>query len=377
MKLMHLSDLHIGKRVNDFSMMEDQQFILKEIQGITDDVKPDAVLIAGDIYDKSIPTAEAVQLFDEFLTGLAERNLPVFFVSGNHDSAERISFGSHILAASDIYIAPVFDGKVKCVTMEDAFGRLNIYMLPFIKPVNVRKYFPDAEIESYDDAVRVVMKHIGIEESERNILIAHQFITGAERSDSEELSVGGLDNIDADALEAFDYVALGHIHRPQKVGRETIRYCGTPLKYSFSEVNHRKSVTVVTIEEKGQIQIETVPLVPRHDMRKIKGSYEELTLKANYENTATDDYLHVTLTDEEDILDAIGKLRSIYPNIMKLEYDNVRTRNQQVIEADEQVEVKSPADLVGEFYQLQNDQELSTDQFEYMNGLIERIWEVQ
>lgn len=377
MKLIHLSDLHIGKRVNDFSMMEDQQFILKEIQSITDNVKPDAVLIAGDIYDKSIPTAEAVQLFDEFLTGLAERNLPVFFVSGNHDSAERISFGSHILAASDIYIAPVFDGEVKCVTMEDAFGRLNIYMLPFIKPVNVRKYFPDAEIESYDDAVRVIMEYIGMDESERNILIAHQFITGAERSDSEELSVGGLDNIDVDALEAFDYVALGHIHRPQKVGRETIRYCGTPLKYSFSEVNHRKSVTVVTIEEKGQIQIETVPLVPRHEMRKIKGSYEELTLKANYENTATDDYLHVTLTDEEDILDAIGKLRSIYPNIMKLEYDNVRTRNQQVIEADEQVEAKSPADLVGEFYQLQNDQDLSTDQFEYMNGLIERIWEVQ
>lgn len=377
MKLIHLSDLHIGKRVNDFSMMEDQQFILKEIQGITDDVKPDAVLIAGDIYDKSIPTAEAVQLFDEFLTGLAERNLPVFFVSGNHDSAERIAFGSHILSASDIYIAPVFDGKVNCVTMEDAFGKLNIYMLPFIKPANVRKYFPDAEIESYDDAVRVVMKHIGIDESERNILIAHQFITGAERSDSEELSVGGLDNIDVDALEAFDYVALGHIHRPQKVDRETIRYCGTPLKYSFSEVNHRKSVTVVTIEKKGQIQIETVPLVPRHDMRKIRGSYEALTLKANYENTATDDYLHVTLTDEEDILDAIGKLRSIYPNIMKLEYDNVRTRNQQVIEADEQVEAKSPVDLVGEFYQLQNDQELSADQSEYMNGLIERIWEVQ
>lgn len=376
MKFIHLSDLHIGKRVNDFSMLEDQQYIIKEILQITDAANPDAVIIAGDIYDKSIPTAEAVQLFDEFLTRLAERNLPVFLVSGNHDSAERIAFGSHILSASGIHISPVFDGKVQCVSLQDAHGEVCVYMLPFIKPAHVRKYFPDAEIDSYNDAVKVVMNSLDVDGSKRNVLIAHQFITGAERSDSEEVSVGGLDNIDADAFDAFDYVALGHIHRPQKVGRETIRYCGTPLKYSFSEAGHKKSVTVVTMEEKGEIIIDMIPLTPKHDMRKIKGSYEELTLKSNYIDTDVEDYLHVTLTDEEDVLDAIGKLRSIYPNIMKLEYDNARTRNQQTVVVDERVEEKSPEELVGEFYELQNNQELSEEQRSYLSEMIEKIWEV-
>lgn len=377
MKLIHLSDLHIGKRVNDFSMLEDQHFILNEILQIIDDVSPDAVLIAGDIYDKSIPTAEAVQLFDGFLTRLAQRKVPVFLVCGNHDSAERIAFGADILSESQIYISPVFQGEVRKVTLTDEFGELNLYLLPFIKPAHVRKYFPDAEVESYNDAVKMVIDSLEIDGKERNLLVAHQFITGAKRCDSEELSVGGLDQIDASVFDAFDYVALGHIHRPQKVGRETIRYCGTPLKYSFSEVDHKKSVTVVTMAKKGKVEIDTIPLIPKHDMRKIKGSYEELTLKSNYENTKTDDYLHVTLTDEEDVLDAIGKLRSIYPNIMKLEYDNARTRNQQTMEVDEYVEEKSPSELVSEFYQLQNDRKLSDEQTGYMKKLIEQIWEVQ
>ncbi|MDD3403100.1 MAG: exonuclease SbcCD subunit D [Hespellia sp.] len=377
MKFMHLSDLHIGKRVNDFSMLEDQQFILKEILKITDEVKPDAVLIAGDVYDKAVPAAEAVQLLDAFLTKLESRGLPVFLVSGNHDSAERIAFGSQILSESGIYIAPVFQGNVQKITLADEYGELDLFMLPFIKPAHVRRYFPEAEVESYDDAVRTVLNSLDVDESKRNVLIAHQFITGAERSDSEELSVGGLDNIDANAFDAFDYVALGHIHRPQKVMRDTIRYAGTPLKYSFSEADHKKSVTVVTMEEKGRIDIDTIPLMPRHDLRKIKGSYEELTRKANYENTDTQDYLQVTLTDEEDILDAIGKLRSIYPNIMKLEYDNARTRNQQTMDICEHVEEKTPPELVKEFYQLQNNQEMSEEQEGYLSELIEKIWEVR
>lgn len=375
MKFIHLSDLHIGKRVNDFSMLEDQAYILTEILNIIDDVTPDAVLIAGDIYDKSIPTAEAVQLFDDFLTRLAKRAMTVFMVSGNHDSPERLSFGAQILSTSDVYISPVFDGKVKRVELEDSYGKLNVYMLPFIKPANVRRYFPDAEADSYDAAVKVVMESLDVDTSKRNLLIAHQFITGAERSDSEEVSVGGLDNIDANVFDAFDYVALGHIHRPQKVGRETIRYCGTPLKYSFSEVNHKKSVTVVTMEGKGNITIDTVALTPKYDMRKIEGSYDEITWKKNYENTDTEDYMHITLKDEEDILDAIGRLRSIYPNIMKLEYDNARTRTHQEVDFDEHVEQKLPIQLYQEFYQMQNNQDLSDEQQEYLSDAIDKIWE--
>lgn len=375
MKFIHLSDLHIGKRVNDFSMLEDQAYILTEILNIIDDVTPDAVLIAGDIYDKSIPTAEAVQLFDDFLTRLAKRAMTVFMVSGNHDSPERLSFGAQILSTSDVYISPVFDGKVKRVELEDSYGKLNVYMLPFIKPANVRRYFPDAEADSYDAAVKVVMESLEVDTSKRNLLIAHQFITGAERSDSEEVSVGGLDNIDANVFDAFDYVALGHIHRPQKVGRETIRYCGTPLKYSFSEVNHKKSVTVVTMEGKGNITIDTVALTPKYDMRKIEGSYDEITWKKNYENTDTEDYMHITLKDEEDILDAIGRLRSIYPNIMKLEYDNARTRTHQEVDFDEHVEQKLPIQLYQEFYQMQNNQDLSDEQQEYLSDAIDKIWE--
>lgn len=399
MKFIHLSDLHIGKRVNDFSMLDDQAYILTEIIQIIDKEQPDAVLIAGDIYDKSVPSAEAVQLFDDFLTRLVKRNLSIFIISGNHDSAERVAFGAHILSSANVFIAPVFQGEIQPITLEDSNGKCNIYMLPFVKPAHVRRYFSkrkievgadvdknvDAEssadadkgieIETYDDAVKTIMKSLKVDKTERNLLIAHQFITGATRSDSEELSVGGLDNIDANAFDDFDYVALGHIHRPQKVGRDTIRYCGTPLKYSFSEADHKKSVTVVTMGEKGHISIDTVPLVPKHDLRKVKGSYEEITLKKNYEDTDTQDYVHITLTDEEDILDAIGKLRIIYPNIMKLEYDNKRTRAHQALDLDEHVEEKSPMQLFEEFYEKQNNQELNEMQRTYLEENIAKLWE--
>ena len=326
MKFMHLSDLHLGKRVNEFSMFEDQDYILKKILTIIQEEKPDGVLIAGDVYDKSIPSVEAVGLLDDFLKKLAKAHIQTFIISGNHDSPERLAFAAELIEPSGIHISSAYDGKVRPISMQDDYGTVNIYMLPFVRPAHVRSVFPKENTESYTEAIRTAISHMEIHEEERNLLITHQFVTGAQRSESEEISVGGTDNVDASVFQAFDYVALGHIHGPQQMGRESIRYCGTPLKYSFSEAGHHKSVTVLELREKGNLKIRTVDLLPLHDMRELKGTYEELTNRKNYEGTAVDDYLHITLTDEEDILDAIGKLRVIYPNLMKLDYDNQRTR---------------------------------------------------
>ncbi len=375
MKFIHLSDLHIGKRVNEFSMIEDQTYILGQILRIIDEEKPDGVWICGDVYDKPVPSAEAVQLFDDFLTRLANRKLQVFVIAGNHDSAERIAFGAGLMAVSGVHMSPVYHGKVAPTVMEDETGKVAVYMLPFLKPVHVRRYFPDESIESYTQALEVAVSHMELDENATNILLTHQFVTGAIQSESEEISVGGSDNVDGAVFEAFDYVALGHIHRPQKVGSDRIRYCGTPLKYSFSEANDEKSVTVVTSEGKGKLSIRTVPLIPKHDMREIKGIYEELTLKANYEHTATDDYLHITLTDEEDIPDAVQRLRVIYPNLMKLSYDNKRTREHADLSYTQETVNKSPLALFSEFYEKQNHQPMSDEQLQFTKELIEKIWE--
>lgn len=375
MKFLHLSDLHIGKRVNEFSMLEDQEYILTKIINIIDNEKPDAVIIAGDVYDKSVPSAEAVQLFDDFLCKLAKRKLQVFVISGNHDSAERMAFGGRLMDISGVHMSPVYNGKVEAISLDDEFGRVNFFMLPFVKPANVRRFFEDAEIESYTDAVRVAVENMNFNADERNVIVTHQFVTGAEKCESEEISVGGSDNVDASVFDAFDYVALGHIHGPQNIGSERVRYCGTPLKYSFSEAKHKKSVTVVEMEEKGSLKIRTVALEPKRDMREIKGTYAEITLKDNYINTNTDDYMHITLTDEEDIPDAIGKLRVIYPNLMKLDYDNKRTRSSAKLDIIENIEQRSPLDLFSEFYEKQNNQPMTDGQTEFMKSLIENIWE--
>lgn len=375
MKLIHLSDLHLGKRVNEFSMLEDQEFILTKIINIIDGEKPDAVIIAGDVYDKSVPSAEAVQLFDDFLCRLAKRKLHVFVISGNHDSAERMAFGGRLMEMSGVHMSPVCNGTVKPISLEDEFGRVNFYMLPFVKPANVRRFFEDSEIESYTDAVRATVESMNVNTAERNVIITHQFVTGAERSESEEISVGGSDNVDASVFDCFDYTALGHIHGPQNIGSERIRYCGTPLKYSFSEAKHKKSVTVVELREKGSLEVRTVALEPKRDMREIKGTYAEITLKENYINTDTDDYMHITLTDEDDIPDAIGKLRVIYPNLMKLDYDNNRTRTCAKLDIIENIELRSPLDLFSEFYENQNNQPMTDGQSEFMESLIESIWE--
>lgn len=375
MKLVHLSDLHLGKRVNEFSMLEDQKHILWEILRIIGREKPDGVIIAGDVYDKAVPPAEAVALLDEFLVRLAGMRTEVFIISGNHDSAERIAFGSRLIRESGVHLSPVFSGEIEPCTLTDEYGEVQIRMLPFIKPADVRHAFPEEEIRDYTDAVRTVIRHMNPDPSVRNILVAHQFVTGAERSDSEDVSVGGMDNVDASVFEPFDYVALGHIHGPQRIGRETVRYCGTPLKYSFSERNHVKSVTVVTLGEKGRTEIRTVPLIPLHDMREIRGTYEELTLRKNWEGTATDDYLHVILTDENDVPDAMARLRVIYPNIMKVDYDNQRTRTASLTGLAEETERKSEMELFEEFYAGQNGQPLSGEQRSFAEALLEKLKE--
>lgn len=375
MKFLHLSDLHIGKRVNEFSMLEDQEYILTKIINIIDDEKPDAVVIAGDVYDKSVPSAEAVQLFDDFLCRLAQRKLQVFVISGNHDSAERMAFGGRLMDIIGVHMSPVYSGKVEAISLDDEFGKVNFFMLPFVKPANVRRFFEDAQIESYTDAVRVAVENMNVNADERNVIVTHQFVTGAEKCESEEISVGGSDNVDASVFDCFDYVALGHIHGPQNIGSERVRYCGTPLKYSFSEAKHKKSVTVVEMGEKGSLEIRTIALEPKRDMREIKGTYAEITLKENYINTNTDDYMHITLTDEEDIPDAIGKLRVIYPNLMKLDYDNKRTRSSAKLDIIENIEQRSPLDLFAEFYEKQNNQPMTDGQSEFMKSLIESIWE--
>lgn len=376
MKIIHLADLHIGKRVNEFSMIDDQKYILNQILEIIDKEKPDALIIAGDVYDKQVPSIEAVELLDSFISDISKRKTTTFIISGNHDSAERLAFGSNLMAMGKIYISPVYNGKISKYTLKDDFGSANFYLLPFVKPSHVKRFFPDEKIESYTDAIKVVVDNLKLDTSEINILIAHQFVTGASRTESEEISVGGLDNVDASVFEDFDYVALGHIHRPQKIGTERIRYCGTPLKYSFSEVNDTKSVSIIEINSKEDFNLRTIPLIPKRDMRKIRGTYEELTTKNSYENTNTDDYIHVTLTDEFNVADAIQKLRVIYKNIMKLEYDNMRTRESRKINLDDMViENKNPLEIFSEFYKLQNNKEMNDEQKEIIKRIMEEVWE--
>lgn len=372
MKFLHLSDLHLGKRVNEFPMLADQKAILAQILKIADDERPNAVLIAGDVYDKSVPPVEAVELFDDFLVKLAARKLPVYVIGGNHDSPERLAFCNRLIDASGIHISPAYGGDVHPLSLADGYGKVNIYMLPFVKPANVRRYFPEEQIESYTDAVRVAISKMQVNAAERNLLVTHQFVTGAARCDSEEISVGGADNVDLSAFDAFDYVALGHIHGAQNISPR-VRYCGTPLKYSFSEAKQQKSVTVAELKEKGTLEIRTVPLTPERDMHEIRGTYEEIASKNFYENTTyRSDYMHVTLTDETDVPDAMAKLRVIYRNLMTLSYDNTRTRARTELGAAAETEKKTPLDLFAEFYEKQNGAPMDEEQRAFVRELIEK-----
>ena len=381
MKLIHLSDLHLGKRVNEFSMIEDQKYILNEILRIIDKEAPDGVLLAGDLYDRPVPSAEAVQLFDRFLTQLAERKIPVYAISGNHDSAERIAFGSQIMSSSGICMSPVYDGKTEKYCLTDSYGEVWIHLLPFVRPATVRHGLEGEEevdeIRTYQEAVQAAVAHMEIDKRYRNVLIAHQFVVGAMRCDSEEISVGGIDQVEADVFRDFDYVALGHIHRPQKMGRETLRYSGTPLKYSFSEADHKKSVTIVELLEKGNVTVSTVPLIPRRDMRKLRGTYMDVTAKDHYTAENKMDYLQITLTDEEDVPGALQKLRTVYPNLLRLEYDNKRTRENREVQAVEDQEQKSELELFEEFYELLNNEPMKEEQTEFVEKLIQNLKEVR
>ena len=371
MKFIHLSDLHLGKRLHETSLIEDQDAILKQILQIIDKETPNGVLIAGDVYDKSVPSAEAVQLFDGFLAELASRHLQVFIISGNHDSAERIAFGSQIMDVAGIHLSPVYNGKITAKTLMDEHGETCVYMLPFIKPSHVRRFYEDEAIDSYTDAVQVAIQKMNVDKTKRNVLITHQFVTGAKRSDSEE-SVGGTDNVNASVFEDFDYVALGHLHGAQYCTAEKIRYCGTPLKYSFAEADDTKSVTVVTLGEKGtKLDIKTIALKPVRDMKKIRGKFEDLISATN----RTDDYVQITLTDEDEIVNAMSRLQIVYKNALELKYDNTRTRANATILSADGVENKTAFELFSEFFIDRNNREMSAAQSEYVKALIEKIEE--
>ena len=384
MRFLHLADLHIGKRVNEFPMTGDQRHVLLQVLRVMEDRKVDGVIIAGDVYDKAVPSAEAVGVLDWFLTELAVRKMPVYLVSGNHDSGERLAFGAKLMRRSGIHVAGVYDGTLEPVRLEDEYGALYLYLLPFVKPAYVKKAMSEAlqiaekpeeeeNIQTYQDAVSYVLSQAKVEAGNRNLLVAHQLVTGATRCESEEISVGGIDNVDASLFAPFDYVALGHLHGPQNVGGPAIRYCGSPLKYSFSEADQEKSVTVVTLQGKGNVEVSTVPLEPRRDLVEIRGSYMEVTAKEYYDNLDRDAYFHITLTDEEDITDGVRRLQTVYPNLMKMDYDNARTRFRGDIEAEEEA-ARSPMELFGKLYQAQNNRPLSEEQKTLLQEMIEKIW---
>ena len=374
MRLLHCSDLHLGKRVHECSMTEEQRHILKQIASIAVAQQVDGIIIAGDLYDKLVPSIEAVGLLDEFLTSLWEQHLPVYLISGNHDSPERLSFGTQLLEQNDVYLAGVFTGKAQHLSLQDAYGALELYLLPFIKPAVVRSFYPEESIETYEDAVRVALSHSDIDPQKRNVLVAHQFVTNngrePERSDSETLSVGALDQVDVSLFDGFDYVALGHIHGPQKIGRETVRYCGSPLKYSFSEWRHKKSVTIVELKEKGIVLLEQVSLQPIHDLREIRGTLSSLLQPEVVAQGDPQDYLRVILTDEIPPYDPLGQLRQVYPNLLRLDFERNEAAAMESITAAQDVEEKTIMELFSDFYEMANDRSMN----EAERAVMEQIW---
>ena len=380
MKILHLADLHLGKILQEQSLIEDQEHMLKEIIKIIKNEDIGAVLISGDVYDRSVPPAEAVNLLDNFLKILIkELKIKVFIISGNHDSKDRLGFGSKIFEDEGLYIESKYNGNLRKIEIEDEYGKLNIYMLPFIKPVEVKQYFEDDLENNYNTAINKIIKKEKINKEERNIILVHQFVTAGtvepERSESEILTLGGIENVDVSNFDDFDYVAIGHVHRPQKIGRDTARYAGTMLKYSFSEINHNKTVPIIDFKEKGNIEINLKELAPIRDMREIKGPIEELLKKENYEKGNINDYIKAIITNEETVYDAIGQIRRIYPNTLKLEIRNSKTIN-SVEEQNlnlEKVKKKSELELFSDFYKSQNNVDLDENQKEIIKDIISEV----
>ncbi len=374
MKILHTADLHIGKTVNGFSMLEDQKHILNQILEIIRSERPDALFIAGDVYDSPLPSAAAVELFDSFLSRAARENIKIFIISGNHDSPRRLAFGQSLMQGGGVYISPVYSGKIEPIILNDRYGPVGIYLIPFIKPAAVREALGAEGINSYEDAIAAVIEGLDIPIGRRNAALLHQFVTGAEKSGSEEMSIGELNNISASILDKFDYVALGHIHRSQKVQRDALRYSGSPLKYSFSEAGHIKSVTIAELREKGSLSVKTLPLSPLRDMRIIKGSYDETLLRENYIGTNTDDYVRVELTDETEIPDAVGRLRAVYPNIMELRYSKRECAAAALPDSPDSA-LPSPKEIFGEFYNIMNGSPMTEYQEKLLAEKIREIWE--
>lgn len=379
MKILHLADLHIGKIIFEQSLLEDQEYMLNKIIEKIKAENIDAILIAGDVYDRSIPQAEAINLLDRFLNILIkELKKKVFIIAGNHDSKERIGFGNKIFENEGLFISSKYEGKIKKVELQDEYGKLNIYMLPFIKPIEVKKYFDD-ETLSYDETIKKIIEKEDIDESQRNIILTHQFVTAigeeVERTESEVLTLGGTDNIDISNYNKFDYVAIGHVHRPQRIGRDTARYAGTMLKYSFSEVNHKKTMPIIDFKEKGNIDIKLVELKPLRDMREIKGPIEKLL--ENYEEENANDYIRAIITNEEPVYDAIGQLRRIYPNVLKLEVQNSKILSNIEFKTEnlQKVKSKSEVELFNEFYKFQNNIELNVEQKNLIQEVVKEIKE--
>ncbi len=374
MKLLHLADLHLGKRLGEFSLLEDQRFVLEQVLRAVDDRAVDAVLLAGDLYDRPVPPAEAVELLDWFLTALTGSGATVLAVSGNHDSPERLSFASSLLRRAGLFIAGEYDGAPARVTLEDDLGPVDFTLLPFLRPSTLVPFAAERPADT-GAAVALALGALPADPARRNVLIAHQFVTAAGGQpavcDSEIAPVGGSEQVDAALFAGYDYVALGHLHGPQRVGRETARYAGSPLKYSFSEALHRKSMPLVTLGAKGEVWVELLPLVPLHDLRELRGPLAALTAPENV--TDPEDYLHITLTVEEELIDAVGRLRAVYPNLMKLDFDNRRTRAAGGATAARQAEQRGLDELFCEFYEMMNGGPMSERQQALFDGALREI----
>ncbi|MCH5251795.1 MAG: exonuclease SbcCD subunit D [Lachnospiraceae bacterium] len=369
MRFLHTADLHIGKRLFDVNLAADQRAVLHQIADIAKKEQCDAVLIAGDIYDKPTPSAEAMGIFDTFVSELVLGGISVYAISGNHDSGERVNYLSGLIEKQGIVMRGKYEGDLYCKTLSDEYGELDLYLLPFIKPIGVKVYFPEEEIATYEEALRTVLGQAERNPDRRSVLVSHQFVMGASTCDSEEFAIGGLDAISFDAYEGFDYVALGHIHGGQKIKKNTLRYSGTPLKYSFSEALHKKSVTIVEVKEKGDVTCRPVPLSPIHDLRIVKGNYEELM-----DMTYSEDYVQVIVTDEEVMPDARVSLLAVFPNMLKFSVENSRTSVSWEATDSDGFENKSPLEMMEEFYCFRNNAEkMGESQREVLTELLEEL----
>ena len=376
MKFIHLGDLHLGKNVNGFSMIDDQRYILNQVVSIVENKKLDAVIIAGDIYDRSVPSEEAIKLYNDFLKQLVSKKVKVFAISGNHDSDIRTDFGNWMMEESGVYVRGVYDGKVDSITLEDEYGKINVYLLPYVKASHVKYFYPEEEITNYDRAFRCVLSKCDINTKERNVMVAHQFVAGKSDalefagSENDALNVGTIDCIGYDVFDDFDYVALGHIHSPQKIARDTLRYAGSPLKYSLEDTELRKGkkFTIVEIKEKGNITVDLIDIKPLREVRHLRGNLEDILKNA----VDKEDYIYATLTDEDTVYEAMARLRQVYPNTMKMDYDNSTTRH--IAEDSEIVtDGKSFTELMNDFFTFSRGKEPDEKEWEIIREVAKQV----